>query len=457
MTRTPPGPTTLNPLGFLGPVRRDVIAFLREVGAEYGDVAGFRVGPMHVVLLNHPDYVNQVLVTDQRLFVKGRPLELAKHLLGEGLLTSDGDVHRRQRRIVQPVFHRQRIESYGDVMTQYAVQTADRWRDGQTVDVMQEMMRMALAIAGKTMLAADVESDAGRIAGALVAAMSLFDRLSIPLIEVLLRLPLPSTLRFNRARRTLDQTIYGIIRERRASGRQEGDLLSMLLELRDEEGDRSRLSDRELRDQAMIFLLAAYDTTALALTWTWYLLSENPDAEAALHAELSSVLGGRVPAFGDMPHLRYTYAVFAESMRLFPPGYVLARRALEDFTAGEFLIRRGTTVLVAPYLLQRDARFFDNPDQFRPERWLTPNPPERPKFSYFPFGGGARICIGESFSWTEGELVLATIAQRWKLRRDPSQVVEYLPLLNLRPKYGMRMILEERMAARSEVSHGVGA
>jgi cytochrome P450 len=458
MTTTLPGPTTLNPLGFLGPVRRDIIGFLREVAAKYGDVVGFRVGPLRVVLLNHPEYINQVLVASQRQFVKGRPLELAKHLLGEGLLTSDGEVHRRQRRIVQPAFHRQRIESYGDVMTQHATKTAARWHDGETIDVMQEMMRMALAIAGRTMLAADVEADAGRIANALLAAMSLFDRLSIPLIEVLLRLPLPSTLRFRRAKRTLDRTIYGIIRERRETGHDVGDLLSMLLVLRDEEGDRSRLSDREVRDQALIFLLAAYDTTALALTWTWYLLSQNPEAEARLHAELSDVLGGRVPSFGDVPRLTYTYAVFAESMRLFPPGYVLARRALEDFTAGPFRIRRGTTVLVSPYLVQRDPRFYEKPEQFCPERWTaSANPPERPKFSYFPFGGGARICIGESFSWTEGVLVLGTIAQRWKLRRDPTQVVEYLPLLNLRPKYGMRMIVEERTAARAEVSHGVGA
>jgi cytochrome P450 len=453
MTRLP-GPTTLRPLGFLRPIRRDIIAFLGGVAAKYGDVAGFRVGPMRVVLLNHPQYIKDVLVTAQHSFVKGRPLELAKNLLGEGLLTSDGEPHRRQRRIVQPAFHRERIESYGTVMTDYASQVAGGWRDAETVDVMQEMMRMALGIAGKTMLAADVDADANRIAGALVAAMSLFDRLSIPLIEVLLQLPLPSSLRFHRAKRTLDATIYRVIRERRRSHGDAGDLLSMLLKLRDEEHDGSRLSDREVRDQSLIFLLAAYDTTALALTWTWYLLSENPAAEGALHAELAAVLGGRVPGVADLPRLTYTRAVFAESMRLFPPGYVLARRALEDFTAGPYLIRRGTTVLVSPYLIQRDPRFFDDPEAFRPERWTSLPQVERSKFCYFPFGGGARTCIGESFSWTEGVLVLATIAQRWKLRRVPDQQVACLPLLNLRPKYGMRMTPHERAEWRSRATDG---
>ena len=316
---------------------------------------------------------------------------------------------------------------------------------------------MALAIAGKTMLNADVEADAGKIASALTSAMSLFDRLSIPLIQLLLRLPLPSSLRFHRAKRTLDSTIYEIIRARRRSRRDEGDLLSMLIELRDEEGDRSRMTDREVRDQALIFLLAAYDTTALALTWTWYLLSQNPEAEAKLHAELATVLDGRVPGTADVPHLTYTHAVFAESMRLFPPGYVLARRALADFPVGEFLVRRGTTVLMSPYLIQRDCRFYEQPESFRPERWECPSQNDRPRFCYFPFGGGARTCIGESFSWTEGVLVLATIAQRWRLHLAPDQLVAYLPLLNLRPKYGMRMVLQRRAERSTEVRYGTGA
>jgi cytochrome P450 len=453
----PPGPSTLNPLGFLGPVRQDVISFLGRVAAEYGDVAGFRVGPMRVVLVNHPDYINDVLVTSQRNFVKGRPLELAKNLLGEGLLTSDGEVHRRQRRMVQPAFHQAKIESYGKVMTDYASRVDSGWRDGETVDIMQEMMRMALGISGRTMLNTDVDADAGKIANAMTSAMSLFDRLSIPLIQVLLRLPLPSSLRFHRARRTLDATVYQIIRARRSDGRDDGDLLSMLMDVRDEQGDGGGMSDRELRDQALIFLLAAYDTTALALTWTWYLLSQNPAAEARLHAELAAVLDGRIPAIADIPRLKYTHAVFAEAMRLFPPGYVLARRALADFHVGGFFIRRGTTILVSPYLIHRDPRFYDQPETFRPERWACPTSDARPKFCYFPFGGGARTCVGESFSWTEGVLVLATLAQRWKFRLAPGQPVAYLPLLNLRPKYGMRLTLERRAASRIEGSHGARA
>lgn len=456
MQGAPPGPKTKSPLGFLGPVRRDPIDFLTQVAREHGDIARFRVGLMNVVLLNHPALINDVLVNRHKNFVKGRPLELAKNLLGEGLLTSDGAVHKRQRRLVQPAFNHEKIMSYGRVMTEYASRLSERWRDGETVDLAQDMMRMALGISSKTMFNADAEAEAEKVGEALAAAMKLFDRLSIPLIEVLLKLPLPSTLRFRRAKKVLNSMIYRIIEEHRSDGRDHGDLLSLLLVARDTETDGSGMTDEELRDQALIFFLAAYDTTALSLTWTWYLLSQNPQAEAALHEELATVLNGRIPTVADLPLLKYTRAVFAEGLRLYPPGYIIARRALESFQLNEYLIPRGSTILMSPYIIHRDHRFYDNPETFEPERWLRQPQSQSPKFSYFPFGGGPRTCIGDNFSWTEGTLVLATMAQQWTLRLAPNHVVAYLPLLNLRPKYGMCMVVHRRPDAKvRQANHGI--
>lgn len=445
----------MKPFGFLGPVRRDIIQFLSLVARQYGDLASFRVGLMRVVFINRPEHINEILVTRQGNFVKGRPLEVSKNLLGEGLLTSEAEVHRRQRRIVQPAFHRDKIESYAKIMTDYATRLHQRWRDGSTIDMAQEMMRMALGISGKTMFNTDVENDAGDVGRALTSAMKLFDRLSIPFIEVVLKLPVPSTLSFRRAKKLLDSKIYRFIREHRDQGIDQGDLLSLLLVAGDIEENGKRLTDREIRDQALIFFLAAYDTTALALTWTWYLLSQNPECEAALHSELHTVLNGRVPAFEDIPHLSYTRAVFAESLRLYPPGYVIARRAIEEFELDGYVVPRGATILMSPYLIHRDPRYYEKPETFNPGRWLLQPESDRLKFSYFPFGGGARVCIGDSFSWTEGTLVLATLAQYWKPKLVPGHPVAYLPLLNLRPKYGMRMVLEQRVHA--EANRGIAA
>jgi cytochrome P450 len=441
------------PLGFLGPIRHNIIEFLAYVAREYGDIASFRVGFMRVVLLSRPDYINEVLVVQQKNFVKGRPLEVAKNLLGEGLLTSDGEVHKRQRRMVQPAFHRDKIESYGKVMTDYALRVHQRWRHGETLDIAQEMMRMALGISGKTMFNTDVDNEAADVGAALTSAMVLFDRLSIPLIEVLLKLPLPSTLRFRRAKKVLDSKIYRFIEEHRRQGTDQGDLLSLLLGAGDDQDQGTKMTDRELRDQSLIFFLAAYDTTALALTWTWYLLSQNAECETALYRELVEVLNGSTPVIEDLPRLKYTRAVFAEALRLYPPGYVIARRALNDFQLDGYTVPAGSTILMSPYLMHRDERFYEDPETFDPERWTRQAVSERPKFSYFPFGGGAHVCIGDDFSWTEGTLVLATLAQHWRARLAPGHPVASLPLLNLRPKYGMRMVVERRMNAGAGQQH----
>jgi cytochrome P450 len=365
-------------------------------------------------------------------------------LLGEGLLTSEGEFHLRQRRLAQPAFHRQRIASYAVTMVEYTDRACDQWRAGETRDIAREMMRLTLAIAGKTLFDADVESEADEIGEALTTTFALFNRLSLPFAQLLDRLPLPATRRFQKARQRLDATVYRIINERHAVAVDRGDLLSMLIAARDEEGDGSGMTDEQLRDEAMTIFLAGHETTANALAWTWYLLSRHPEIEARFHAEVDDVLKGGLPTAEDFPRLRYTEMVLAESMRLYPPAWIIGRRALGDYQINGYMIPARSILLMSQYLTHHDERFFPDPFRFDPERWTTEARESRPKFSYFPFGGGPRLCIGESFAWMEGALVLATIGRRFRMRLAPGHPVELQPLVTLRPKHGMRMILDAR-------------
>src|SRR5215218_4797704 len=440
-----PGPKGFWPVGHVVQFRRDPLALLTRVAREYGDVARFLAATQTIYLLNHPDYIRDVLVTHHARFKKGRALQRAKRLLGEGLLTSEGEFWRRQRRLAQPAFHRQRINSYAETMVAYAEKTSARWRDGETLDVSAEMMRLTLAVVGKTLFDADVESDADEVGAALTEVMSLFGYLMLPFAELLEKLPLPPRRRFERARARLDAVIYRIIEERRREGRDRGDLLSTLLHAVDEEGDRTGMTDEQLRDEVMTIFLAGHETTANALAWTWYLLSQNREVEARLHAELDEVLAGRPPTAEDLPRLRYTEMVFAESMRLYPPAWILGRRALEEFEVGGHLIPRGGLVILSPYVMQRDPRYFPDPEQFDPERFTPEAKASRPQFSYFPFGGGPRRCVGEGFAWMEAVLILAALARRWRLRLAPGVVVRTEPRITLRPgKGGILMRTEER-------------
>ncbi|MEK6303417.1 MAG: cytochrome P450 [Acidobacteriota bacterium] len=440
----PPSPKGKPFLGHLTMFRRDPLKFLLDSAIEFGDVVHFKFGPQDIYLLNHPDYVKDVLVTNNRNFVKSRGLEMAKKFLGEGLLTSEGEFHRRQRRLAQPAFHRQRINAYAAVMTGYGAQTRSRWTSGETVDISQEMMRLTLAIVGKTLFDADVEAEAGQIGKALTDVMQLFERITSPFAGLLEKLPLPSNIRWLRAKQRLDSTMYRIINERRASGEDRGDLLSMLLLAQDEEGDGTGMTDAQLRDEAMTLFVAGHETTANALTWTWYLLSQHPEVEAKLHEELDAELPGRLPTADDVTRLSYTEMVLAESMRLYPPAWTLGRRVLNDYQVGEYVIPSGSIVLMSQWVMHHDSRFYAEPFKFDPERWTAEARETRPKFAYFPFGGGPRVCIGEQFAWMEGVLLIATIAQQWKMRLAPGHRVETKPMITLRPKYGMRMIVEAR-------------
>ena len=431
-------------IGHLPAFRSKPIAFLMKMAREYGDLPHFRLGSYPVYLLNHPDLVREVLVTRQSNFIKSRALQRARILLGEGLLTSEGDFHKRQRRLVQPAFHRDRLAAYAAVMCESAGRVRDRWRDGSTVDVAVEMMRLTLAVVGKSLFSADVESEAPEIGEALTTVLKMFNLLMLPFSEYLEKLPLPSIRRFDKARARLDATIYGLIEQRRRSGEDRGDLLSMLLLAQDEEEHGGGMTDKQVRDEALTLFLAGHETTANALTWTWYLLSQNPDCEQRLHRELDAVLGGRAPQIDDLPALRYTEMVLAEAMRLYPPAWAIGRMSREPFELGGINIAAGSIFIASPYVTHRDARWFPNPEQFDPERFTPEARDARPKFAYFPFGGGARVCIGERFAWMEGVLVLATLAQRWQLRLEPGHRVEMLPLITLRTKHGMRMALEKR-------------
>jgi cytochrome P450 len=459
MASRPPGP--LGPLRALLSAMRGGgrLPWLKRLTEQYGDVVVFELpGAPPFAVLNHPDYARDVLVTNHRLFHKGVGLERAKMLLGEGLLTSEEALHARQRRLLLPAFHRERIAAYASTMAEYARRRSAAWTGGATLDVAQEMAALTLAIAGKTLFDADVERDAATIGEALTTSLDAFNLVLMPFGDRLVNAPIPPAIRFKRAKGRLDEIVYRLIAERRASGRVGADVLSMLVAAQDAEGDRTGMTDRQVRDEAITLLLAGHETTANALTWTWYLLSSHPEAEQRLHVEIDAELGGRPAGADDVRRLAYTHAVIAESMRLYPPAYLVGRRAIVPYhvPGTDYVLPAGTTVLISQYFLHRDARFWSDPERFVPERWLAEGiRAETLQYAYFPFGAGPRICIGEHFAWMELTIVLATIAQRWRLRVAPDQKVALQPIITLRPKYGMRMSVEPRMGAahRGEAAH----
>ena len=447
-TRTwPPGPrsTPLSALPF--GLRHDPLAFISGLARSYGDISHIVAAGEHIVLLNHPQLVKDVLVTNQRNFRKGRGLERARRLLGDGLLTSEGDTHLRQRRLIQPAFHKERITSYASAMTEYAVRVQQTWTDGARIDASEEMMRLTLGVVGRTLFDADVESQARDVGEALTDVLASFWTTMLPFPDLLEKLPIPVLKRGKAARARLDAIIYGLIAERRKSPGDRGDLLSMLLLAQDEEQGGRGMTDRQVRDEAMTIFLAGHETTANALAWTWYLLSQSSEVEARVHEEVDRVLGGRTPTVADLPKLTFVEQVITESMRLYPPAWIVGRRAIEPYAVGGYTLPARCLVLLSPYVLHRDTRFFAEPERFRPDRWTPEFKQSLPPFAYFPFGGGTRRCIGEAFAWMELVLVAAFIAQRWRLRLEPGHPVVPQPVVTLRMKHGLRMTVERRNLA----------
>jgi cytochrome P450 len=448
--KLPPGPPPSNSwTGAFKDYSRDPLGYLERLANDYGDIVTIRFYNFRVYFISHPDYIEEVLVNQNRKFIKGRILRANLRLFGNGLLTSEGDFWLRQRRLAQPAFHRGRIASYADTMVRCAERLLGEWKGGEERDIHAEMMRLTLQIVAKTLFDADVDGDARQVGHALEAIMELNSDFR-KLIMTPQWLPTPRNIRAALATRRLDKIIFRFIAQRRASGKDTGDLLSMLLAAQDEDG--SRMTDRQLRDEAMTIFLAGHETTANALSWSWLLLAQNPAAEAKLHAELDTVLAGRAPSLEDLPNLRYTGHVITESMRLYPPAWGMARLAIEDAEIGGYPIPKGCGVSLAQWRVHRDPRWFDEPVVFRPERWEGDLLKRLPRFAYFPFGGGPRQCIGNSFAVMEATLLLATIAQHFRIRIVPDHPVVPMPSITLRPRYGIRVKLESRRARSSPLT-----
>jgi cytochrome P450 len=414
---------------------------------RHGDLVHWRIGPQDVVMVARSDLAREVLVTQHRSFKKGPGFERAQIVLGHGLLTSEGDFHLRHRRMIQPAFRRSSVAAYGDVMVSEAARLRDGWRDGETVDVAQEMMRVTLAIVCRSLFGHSVEDEAAAIGEAMTRVGGFFDYLVIALLPLLLRTPLPAVRRFKRGCAELDAATLRVIASRRdGSVASNGDLLSILLAARDVEGDQAGLTDAEVRDEVVTLITAGHETTANALNWLWYLLAHNPEVERRLHEEIDRVLGGRLPRAEDVEHLRYVEMVLLEAMRLYPPAWGIERRALRDQSIGGCVIPAGAVVLMPTFLMNRDERFFADPLRFDPERFAPEAVAARPRHAFLLFGGGPRQCIGNAFALIEGVLVASVLAQRWRLRLVPGQVVDAEPTVSLRPKGGLPMRVQRRAA-----------
>jgi cytochrome P450 len=421
---------------------RDQLGFLLSSARRYGDYVQLKLGRRTSILLSNPRDVEDVLVTRQRNFAKGYFYRILGPLLGNGLLTSEGDFWLRQRRLAQPAFHRERISAYAPTMVAYTQEMVASWRDGEQRDIHDDMMRLTLRVVGKTLFDTDIETDAPEVGQALPTALrELSNQMIGPEFLLPSSIPTPSRYRLRRAVGRLDPVVYRIIAQRRADTVDHGDLLTALLGAQDEDG--SRMTDRQLRDEAMTIVLAGHETTALALTWSWYLLSKHPLTLQPLADELEAVLAGRLPTLTDVPQLHYAEAVLLEAMRLYPPIFGIGRESIDECEIGGHVMPAGTSVYIAPWVIQRDSRFFDEPDAFRPERWLDGLAKRLPRFAYFPFGGGPRLCLGQQFAMLEAVLVLSTIAQQWRLVHDPDGAADPEPALTLRPKHGMRMQLHK--------------
>lgn len=438
-----PGPKGSLILGVMSEFSRDTFGFIERC-RDYGDIVSMRFLYLTAYFLYHPSDIEFVVSTNAKNFIKARNLRspLFQRLVGNGLLTSEGEVWKRQRRLAQPAFHRHRINAYAETMVEYALRTITNWRDREVRDLHRDMMRLTLEVVVKTLFNADVSADADKVGRALSRIVTPFAGQATLKWIMDNRLPTATHRLFNRDAREIDAIVYRIINERRASRRDEGDLLSMLLKAQDEDG--SQLSDRQLRDEVMTIFLAGHETTALTLCWAWYLLARNPETEKKFHAELAEVLGGRSPTMEDLARLPYTEMIAKESMRLYPPAYALGREAVEECEIGGFRVPAGTQVFMFQWSTQRDARFFPQPEEFQPERWTAEFTNGLPKYAYFPFGGGPRACIGNYFAMMEIVLLLATIGQRFRFSLLSDHPVTLVPAMSLRPADGIRVQVESR-------------
>ncbi len=443
--RIPPGLKRALPFYLHKPWARvgKPIRLFEYMARNCGPIAHYRLFNIHVVFLNDPEYVREVLINQAGSFVRERTIQRLKILLGEGLLTSDDPIHKRSRRIAAPAFHRQRINAYAGDMVRITQRFSEPWRDGDVVDMNASMMSLSLEIVASTLFATEVDDDIREINAQSNRIMRMYNFLiAFPNAEAFLNWPIPGLMQFRRAKKKLDSVVNRIIAERKAAGDDRQDLLSMLLLARDEDG--SELSADQLRDEVLTIFLAGYETTANALSWTWYLLATNPEIQERMHEEVAAVLGDRPATLEDYPQLKYTQMVFAEGMRLYPPAWAMGRMSTVPVDMGPYRLPPGTHWFFSQYVLQRDERFYPDPLRFDPMRHTDEEKAKRGKFEYFPFGGGQRQCIGEGFAWLEGVMLIATLAQRWRFEWIAGQPVDVEEKITLRPKYPMRMTLHAR-------------
>jgi cytochrome P450 len=439
----PPGPKPHFLIGNMPLASRNPLAQFSEWAREFGDIFYYRAAWIHVYFLNHPDLIETVLVRNYQNFLKDHVIRKGKWFFGEGLLTNEGESWLRQRRLAQPAFHRDRVAGYAKIMTGYASEMLDDWKTDLPFDIHQQMMQLTLRIVVRALFSVEPEQ-IGAISTAMNVMMRSSTGLRLLLPPVARYLPTPGMIRFRRAVTELDSAVYRIIATRRKDERDSGDLLSMLMQARDEDG--SRMNDTQLRDEIMTFLLAGHETTALTLSWTWYLLAQYPSVEDKLQAELERVLGGRAPEFSDLPALAFAERVIKESMRLYSPAWSLARTVVSDFELSGYRIPARANVVMSQWIMHRDPRYFASPEKFDPDRWLPDRAQKLPRFAYFPFGGGPRQCIGNSFARMEATLLLATIAQRFSLRATSNEEIVPVPSFTLRPKSGIVMTAQPKRA-----------
>jgi cytochrome P450 len=440
--RQAPGPRGRLLSGSLFDFASGRLDFLTDCAKKYGDFCTFRFGPRRVYLASHPDLIEQVLVTDARHYIKHFGARMYKPVLGNGLVTSEGDFWLRQRRLAQPAFLRNRLAGYAPIMVGLTQKMVAGWSDGRRVDVHAEMSRLTSAIALKTLF----DLDAGAERDAYTETLrEVFHLLSARFGHILLApdwVPTPNNLRLRRALGRLRGLVDGFIGQCRARKVPGEDLMSRLIHARDEDG--TRMTETQLRDEAMTLYLAGHETTALTLAWVWYVLAQHPAAEDKLAGEWSAVLGGRAPTWDDLPKLTYTEHVVTEAMRLYPPVYIIGREPLEDRQVGDFAVRKGSTVFMSQWVTHRDGRFYDAPLEFRPERWADGLAKRLPKYAYFPFGGGPRVCIGNGFAMVEAVLLLATFGQQYRFTLEPEPPVTFDLGITLLPEHGIPAVLRRR-------------
>ena len=440
--RLPPGPRGHWLLGNLPERRADPLGFFTRGREQYGDVVRYRMGPFELYQVSHPDDVKRVLVDNARNCQKTRLMQRLGPVLGHGLLLSEGDFWKRQRRLAQPAFHRERLAGLATAITGLVESALQRWGpladSGEPFDLAAELTRLTLAITGRVLFSTDLSDAASEVGLAVTAAIEESNRRALAVLPLPLALPLPSHRRFRSALRVLDRLVFDIIRQRREGHPRAEDVLSLLMETRDADTGEG-MSDAQLRDEVMTLVLAGHETTANALAWTFFLLQQHPEAEARLVHEVSSVLGDRVPGFEDLPRLRYTARVLDEALRLYPPAWLLSRTALAEDELGGYAIPKGAIIAPLPYVLHRHPALWESPEVFDPDRFLPERSGSRPRFAYLPFGGGQRQCIGTGLALMEGQLALAMVARRFRFRLVPGHRVEPQALVTLRPRYGLRV------------------